>query len=238
MKDLKCIKACLVDDDEQLLKYLSRKMSAYDDFEVATYTHIQDKRIYNQFYDVYFLDVDMEIEKAGFILAKKIYAYHPHALFVFVSNHENLVYESFHYHAIFFLRKSEIEKELKKIMDSVKTRVVKQNKTYIHQNDYALHNIPYQSILQFRKESNTLYTITQNAGCYRERKSLSTLLVELQVEEQPFYLVNQSEIVNLMFVKEVHQTYLTLRNNDRIDISRRRKKGFQNAYLMYLQSKK
>lgn len=80
----------------------------------------------NKQYDVYFLDIDMP-SISGFDLAIEVHKYHPEALLVFLTSHEELSMDGYQYRAFRFISKLRLEAML--------PRTLKELKEYFNQFD-------------------------------------------------------------------------------------------------------
>ena len=68
-----------------------------------------------------FLDLEMP-ECNGFELAEQIYDFNPAIKIIFVSNHENMVFDSYEYAPLWFVRKSFMERDMLKLFKSILRR--------------------------------------------------------------------------------------------------------------------
>lgn len=71
--------------------------------------------------DLYFLDIDMP-EINGMEVADRILTKNPHSDIIFISNHEEMVFESFRYMPLRFIRKEKMNQELKEALHAFLTK--------------------------------------------------------------------------------------------------------------------
>lgn len=116
----------ICDDDEIFLSRLEKQIRAelqqlnvvgkivsYTDSEKLLETKLHQTEI--------FLDIDMP-EVTGMELAAKLEEQNPQAIVIFISNHEEAVFEAIHYKPFRFIRKAYLQAELSEALQSLKNR--------------------------------------------------------------------------------------------------------------------
>jgi DNA-binding LytR/AlgR family response regulator len=200
----------ICDDDKLFLERLSdlitneAKQKQYSIKIYKTDNSIEfAKQIEKNRYDVIILDIEMP-ELNGFDIAD---SYKGKSKIVFVTNHQELVFDSFKYHPYNFIRKDRIEditealSELMRIdcrkMLSI-TETVK--KTYILLED----------IVYINTNKNYVYINCENE-IYKFRITIKDILNKL---DNRFVQINSGEIVNTAYIKRISGRELTVSGSD------------------------
>lgn len=154
--------------------------------------------------DVLFLDIDMPningMEIGQYLIDKGL-----DTILVFVTSHDELVYESFKYQPFGFIRKSHLDKEIYDVINSVSKKLEDKNKSILIKANNEIIRINIDEILYFEAESNYVNLYTK-ASSYRYRETLAQL--EKQLASNGFlrvhkgYLVSQKEVF-LIKAKEI-----------------------------------
>lgn len=114
------IKIAIVDDSIDYIRFIYDKVDKimkdlnYDQYEIKTFTDGIKLIESDTKFDLLLLDIDMPTID-GFNLAKKIsnnIAALDNATIIYISTYDNLVYESFKYSPLRFIRKNRINEEL------------------------------------------------------------------------------------------------------------------------------
>lgn len=181
-------------------------------------------------YDLYILDIDMP-EKSGFELANEVYACYPDAHIVFFTNHEHLVFDTFKLNAFYFVRKPELNKDLRDALQKYIKNLMISRLFYSYKGANGAIDIPYGKILYFEVLKNDLYVNTVN-GVYQERKSMIVLLQE--IEEGLFIPASRNYLVNPHFISEIINRNVILTDGQKIELPRRRVREVMDMYARFL----
>ena len=115
------IRIAVVDDEAVILKRICRIINENltDEKTVYTFNSSVDffSNINNLNFDLVFLDIEIP-EISGFQLAESIRATLPNSTIIFVSNMEHLVFESFRYSPLRFVRKSNLVTDLEEALSA------------------------------------------------------------------------------------------------------------------------
>lgn len=115
----------ICDDDEIFLSRLEKQIRAELQQlnvvgEIVSYTD-SEKLLETKLHqtEIFFLDIDMP-EVTGMELAAKLEEQNPQAIVIFISNHEEAVFEAIHYKPFRFIRKAYLQAELSEALQSLK----------------------------------------------------------------------------------------------------------------------
>lgn len=223
-------KILLVDDNEKDLKKLKEMLIHYFkqqqfQYEMDSYC-VVDHSLLDKNYDIVFLDIDMP-HMNGFNLAKHF----ENSFLIFVTNRDDLVFDSFEYHPFAFIRKFLLEEEIEPILNRLIPQLLKKNQ-YITVQSFGqdiqlrLSNIIY---IESYLHKCIIHTIDKEI-------SLRIKLSDLQdlIHNDMFYSIHQSYYVNWNFVKSVKKHECILNNKEIIPISQRKYKDSLEAYHRFL----
>ena len=149
--------------------------------------------------DILFLDIDMP-GISGMEVAEKLKGERGVPLLVFVTSHDELVYESFQYHPFAFIRKGYFDQEIEK--------VVRDAREYLESLDRRFHfrmsgrdlSLLLSDILYFEADGNYLKIYTKSVG-YRFRSTVSD--VEADLNQYGFVRVHKGFLVNQAAVRMI-----------------------------------
>lgn len=108
----------LCDDEIKILEEISARVKEYlPEAEVVAFSsgRVLLEKIKQASCDILLLDIDMP-ELSGMEVAKQLSELSCKPLLIFVTGHDELVYESFRYHPFGFIRKQFWERELEKVL--------------------------------------------------------------------------------------------------------------------------
>ncbi|MDO4297175.1 MAG: LytTR family DNA-binding domain-containing protein [Lachnospiraceae bacterium] len=150
------------DDEPQILKVISEKIRSYlPDDTVTGLSSGRElmERMAEVHCDILFLDIDMP-DLTGMDIAQQLNAREQKLLLVFVTSHDELVYESLQYHPFGFIRKSCFEKEIRKILDDCQKEMSSRQKHFHFRMAGQDMILPLSDILYFEADGNYLKVFT------------------------------------------------------------------------------
>ncbi|OCN04764.1 hypothetical protein A4S06_10380 [Erysipelotrichaceae bacterium MTC7] len=231
------MKICIVDDDQNQINRLTQYINNHEsflDFDIVEFNDSTDLEILHIRYDLYFLDIDMP-KRTGFQLATLIQKEYPDAIFIFVSAHNEFVYDSFKFNAFYFVRKFSFEADMIDALHLAETKLKKYAKKYeINSVDGEKLIVSFANVLYFEKMINQLLVVLSNGKTYTERKSMKQLLQEVNLDLVGFSLINAGTCVNLKGVLKLVDSEMVMRNGEHLAISRRRFSDVRESYHRYL----
>ena len=183
--------------------------------------------------DALFLDIDMP-EIGGFELAERLKELKHIPLIIFVSSFDNMVYGSFNYSPFGFVRKSNLDYDLKQTMERVISHFNQDEKTITLHTKDGIHNIKISEILYVECKNN-YYTVKETSNAvYTCRGSITS--IDKELEYSYFFKVHAAFIVNIKHVRSFYAKDGCVEMSDgvKIYIGKRRIAAFKKAYLDYL----
>lgn len=221
----------IIDDDLGDLNLISKNIHKQLDL-MGIQVHISQysesvKFPITQSFDLIFLDIDMS-GKTGFDLAKSYKKYHKEVLIVFITNHKELVYDACNIHPFDFIRKENILLEIPIVIEEAISKL----------NDlYPIITFYSNGIAYAINKNDILYceSFNHNTVIHYNDKSLNLYLqltdVIKKINSGNFFRVHRSYYVNMDKVIKLDGITLSLQNNKKIQISRRKKSIVKNFLL-------
>ena len=166
--------------------------------------------------EVLLLDIDMPgisgMEVAAALAQEKV-----HTLIVFVTAHDELVYDSFKYHPFAFVRKKFLEKELKAVLTDCEKQLESRNKNFVFQNASKAVTLAQSDILYFEGQANYLAIHTTSEE-YKMRSTMAA--VEKELEDSDFLRIHKGFLVNLEHIRVLKTEELELDNGTVLPIGK------------------
>lgn len=229
------MKIALIDDDVEFLKIEKQLVEDvfFDYIEIDTYTNanafLSNAKI-NKYFAV-FLDIDMP-EVSGFELASYLRKNNPDDInIVFVSNKEQLVYDSFNYFPVRFIRKEFAKSEIKQTLQTLYEKFQTLNKFISIKVNFDYQKISLNDIYYLESFSHNIKLHTKNdVIIYRDKISNK----EKELENLNFIRTHSGFLVNLKYINCIIKNNVVLDNNVCIPISRSRLETVKSRFQNYL----
>jgi DNA-binding LytR/AlgR family response regulator len=180
--------------------------------------------------EVLLLDIDMPgingMEVAAALTREKV-----STLIVFVTAHDELVYDSFKYHPFAFVRKKFLEEELKTVLSDCEKQLVSRNKNFVFQNASKLVTLSQSDILYFEGQANYL-AIHTTSDEYKMRSTMAG--VEKELEDSDFLRIHKGFLVNLEHIRVLKTEELELDNGTVLPIGKSYSEAAKKSILKYM----
>lgn len=236
------LKIIICDDDREYAEF--EKNTLHSEFlesgvnkelDIEIFTNAKDVVNYKGIKeaDVCFLDIDMG-DESGFELAGKLASMLKQPRIVFVTSHENLVYDAFDYMPVAFLRKRNFIKELKRLIPRLLI-MLELNEEYIvfegHGRKAAIKpkDIHYVNVYDHMLEINC------NVGIVQIRDSLNKYTDKLK--KYGFIELGRSSWVNPEHIIDIKGSEVVL-DGCLMPFSPRKRKQICDKYSEYISRRK
>lgn len=209
----------ICDDEPAILNLISETICSYvPDSSVQTFTSGIElmKQLQMNSCDILFLDIDMPV-LTGMDIAKQLNELDVKPLRVFVTSHDELVYESLQYHPFGFIRKTHLQEEIERILLDCKDEIYSKNKHFCIKTAGQEMKLLLSDILYFEADSNYLKVYTKEM-MYRFRSTLTA--VENTLQKDGFLRVHKGFLVNVDAVKILKKDELELFSGAHIPIGK------------------
>ncbi len=171
--------------------------------------------------DLVFLDLEMPGWN-GFELAGQLHRLDPSIKIIFVSNHENMVFDSYEYAPLWFVRKSSLERDMPKAVQKyfqIAAKVQLRCRTKEGTRELWVY---INEVLYIEGSGHTLSMKLLNKECYQLYGSLKPL--EERFSSHGFVRIHKNYLVNAKYVKEVGNRTVLLADGTELDIGKNRRK--------------
>lgn len=177
---------CIYDDDEKMVEKMSHLvLEIFPDIQIVEDPHVAC--------ELYLLDI--EAPENGIDLAKYIMRMHHEAHIIFVTSHDELIFEALDTFPYYFVRKTELNK-LKYALCKLKEE--NQEICVNIPGSHEKMSLPMHTIIMIEKSGS--YCLIHSTQDYKVRCSLADLKQELH---SCFVQVNQSVIINALKVVDI-----------------------------------
>lgn len=185
-------------------------------------------------FDIIFLDIQIPGEMSGLDLARKIRESNEQVIIVFITNYSNFVYSGYEVNALRYLRKPFTAKQMEECLDIAfrRWRLI-QDKVLTLDVNKEIIIIPHREILYIEVQGHYIKIMNVYGNEYRVRNSIS--VIRNKLPDELFVLCHRSFIVNLMYVRKLTRTSITLINNVEVPIGIKQKANVENKFMAYYQ---
>lgn len=175
----------------------------------------------NQRVDLVFLSIKTPKEK-GFDLAAELCATFPTTKIVFVSNHENMVFDAYEYAPLWFVRKKFIGQDITKALRKFYQNEAKMQIRCKYEGGMRDVLVYINQVLYIECKGHTLWIYTIYGGHHQLYGSLKSL--EQSFCPYGFIRVHKNYMVNAKYVKEIGNRAVRMQDGAELDIGKNRRK--------------
>lgn len=225
------MKIAIVDDEKIILDLVREKVSKIlkqykVDFDICEFTDGKSlmKSYSKQPFDLIFLDIDMP-DFTGIDVAKKLRSHDSSTEIIFVTNKDEMVYETIKYVPFRFIRKSKFDTEIYEALENYFRKKAKNKQVVIFSTENGKKPLSVQDIVYVEVRSHKL-TVHTNSGILEANGNLKD--IELRIAEYGFIRIHQSYLVNYRFIDVIKQKCVVLDNEDVLPLGRGR---YENVKL-------
>lgn len=229
------MKIAICDDDkdfcgieQESIKSIFKKYFENEDCETDVFNEGDELvEAYNKKqYDMLFLDLELG-EKNGFDVAEKIVLINSNVIIIFVTSHDNLVYEAFKFRPLGFIVKSHFEKEFSRMMRKIIEKLI-ESRQVIEVGGRQFYTDGIISISSFQrkiyiKSAKGVIALNDTYNKYVE-----------MLEKYGFIEASKGVLVNMKYINHIEEDVLVMYDKEKIAISRRKKKNITLRYEDFL----
>lgn len=234
------IRIAVVDDEKEVLKFLMQIISdalqkEEAQFEIASFLKAEDLLASHREkpFQIVFADLEMP-EVDGLHLAKKLRKKDDNVLLIFVTSHEELVFQCFQYEVFYFVRKEFLKSELPKVAVSAYQKVWDHvSKLQLKSKD-RLVSVSADDILYFVSANHKVLMHEKDNVQIQVMYTLEKL--EKLLPKGRFIRCHAGYIVNCFYIFSINQNEIVLTTGEQIPLSRHRKKEVKTIFQHYLRS--
>ena len=229
------MKCCVLEDCNrdlnQIISCIQAENNLNDQLSITSYTSASQIDLTTDIFDILLLDIDLP-DKSGIDFANDYIKIYPNTKIIFISSHNELVFDSFKVHPYNFIRKENIDIELNdtllELLDLLK----------MHKKEIVLNNKDNTTIIQ---QSDIIYIESFKHYCYiYTKRTTEPYIIRTNMRQILedlnfcFYRINRSYIINLNEIKQIKNGRVILKNDMEVTLQRGQIKKFQNTYDHFL----
>ena len=237
------ITAAICEDEPAVLDYLHRQLkqeltSDGNDYHFDCFTQGNDllqKIEQGSNYQLFFLDIEMPGIN-GIEVCRRIRSRNENSLVIFISNKEEMVFQTFEVQPFRFIRKNHFHEELPALVQGIQKALARKKGimlTLEEEHSNAVYSINMNDIL-YIEVVGKYCEITTPEQTLTIRYKLSDLAEQLA--GYGFLQPHRSYLVNCRSIFSIENTELVLDNGMRIPLSRKRVKEIKEQFMNFMRS--
>ena len=223
----------ICDDESRMLSDISGFVSeSIKDCKISAFLNGTEliSAISNEKCDILLLDIDMP-QLSGLDIAERISALDEKPLLIFVTGHDELVYDSLRFHPFGFVRKSFLESELAAALKDAVEELSSKDKHFCFRSSDGNVKLPLDDILYFESDGNYIKLFTKKEK-YRFRDTVSSL--ESSLSQNGFVRIHKGFLVNQAAVKVINAEECVLTDNTHLHIGRSYSESAKKQLMRYM----
>lgn len=231
------MKVLMCDDQKEFLLRLEKVLdNILSDMKIAFYliSFTDPEQALN--YMIEYMDIDiifMDIlmgDKNGYEIAKQIKAISPKSKIIFLSSTTAYALKGYSIKATRYLIKPIKQTELSNVLNDVILELQYDNDNFIvEKNDFGIHKLYLKEIMYIEtcKRNTLIHTISGDYISYKSMKEHQSRL------NNNFIRCHSSYIVNMEYIKDYQGYEINLLNNDKVWVSKNRRKEFLHTLTKF-----
>lgn len=180
--------------------------------------------------DVVLLDIDMP-GISGLEVADCMNQHEKKCLLVFVTAHDELVYDSLKFHPFAFVRKNYMEKELPEVLIDCEKELASKEKRFHFRSEGGDYFVSLSDIYYFEAEGNYL-SVHLDKENHRIRSTMT--MVESSLQGDGFLRIHKGFLVNQEHIKTVMSEEILMENGEKLPVGKAYAKDAKNLILKYM----
>lgn len=234
------INIAICDDEQESLHMIQKELYNAADklkIEIETYAYNEGNKVLDLIYnkkgdfDILFLDIDMP-DISGLEVAKKLRQKNSDIILIFISAHEQYVFESIEYNPFRYIRKNRIEKELIQALKAAYQRLEEMQDSYIIvKTEEAEVRVKHSDIMYFETTARKVGIHLKNGEVLLVRKTIKELYKKLNDEN--LIKIHSGCVANVKYIGKYSNHDITLDNGEQLIVSRTRIKNVKMTLMNY-----
>lgn len=223
----------ICDDERRMLQMIAKKVSeCLPESDVRTFSSGAALLacLQTDACDILLLDIDMP-DITGMEIAGQLSLLEKRPLLVFVTSHDELVYDSFCYHPFAFLRKSSFDREIKAALDDCMRELQHRERHFCFRWEGKRVCLLLSEIFYFEAEGNYLMVFSK-MGQYRFRSTITS--VENTLAGCGFIRIHKGFLINQAAVRLLGAKEVELLDGTMLPVGKSYAKTAEEQFLRYL----
>ena len=182
-------------------------------------------------YRLVFLDIDMP-ELNGLEVGEQVKAINPQTDIIYLSQREDLVFDTLKLHPFGFIRKSKIIQDFANVLElfvNTALNTNSENKKITISSKTETISADIDTIMYIEGNRNYQTFYLKDGSTFDARVLMGDL--EVKLKEHGFIRVHKGYLVNFLFIRTIGVNEVTLTNNKILPMSSKRKDGIMEEYL-------
>ena len=182
-------------------------------------------------YRLVFLDIDMP-ELNGLEVGKQVKEINPQTDIIYLSQREDLVFDTLQLHPFGFIRKSKIIQDFSSVLElfvNTALGTTSENKKLSISSKSGTVSADIDQVMYIEGNKNYQTFYLKDGNKFDARILMSEL--EEKLKEHGFIRVHKGYLVNYLFIRQIGHNEVTLTNNKILPISGKRKEEIMEIYL-------
>ncbi len=225
----------ICDDEPQMLSDISKKvLECLPDTDVRLFSSGLDllHSLDTEPCDILLLDIDMP-DITGLEIARHLALGEKRPLLLFVTSHDELVYDSFQYHPFAFLRKSCFDKEIQAALNDCLQEMEHRERHFCFRSEGNRVCLFLSDILYFEAEGNYLKLYSKSEQ-YRFRSTITS--VENTLTDCGFIRIHKGFLINQAAVRLLNSERAELFDGTILPIGKSYTKTAREQFLRYMRT--
>ena len=182
-------------------------------------------------YRLVFLDIDMP-ELNGLEVGEQLKGFNPQTDIIYLSQREDLVFDTLKLHPFGFIRKSKIIQDFASVLElfvntALKTNSENKKITISSKKETISADMDQVMYIEGNKNYQTFYL--KDGGVFDARVLMGDL--EIKLKDHGFIRVHKGYLVNYLYIRQIGTNEVSLTNNKILPLSSKRKDDIMEEYL-------
>ncbi|MCD7750750.1 MAG: LytTR family DNA-binding domain-containing protein [Lachnospiraceae bacterium] len=170
--------------------------------------------------DILILDIDMP-GMSGLELADRLRRENGELLIIFLSNHEEFVFQAIEFAPFRYIRKARLGEEMPlAIRAAAKALKQKEDNQIALHTEGGLRKIQISEILYYEVEKRKIAVHTAGGDCLLAGKTIQEM--QALIPKKSFVMLHRGCVVNADYVKNISDSVVSLDNGEKLIVSRQR----------------
>ena len=182
-------------------------------------------------YRLVFLDIDMP-EINGLEVGKQLKGFNPQTDIIYLSQREDLVFDTLVLHPFGFIRKSKIIQDFASVLElfvNTALNTNSENKKITISSKTGTLGADIDQIMYIEGNKNYQTFYLKDGNVFDARVLMSDL--ENKLKDHGFIRVHKGYLINYLFIRQIGTNEVTLTNNKILPLSSKRKDEIMEKYL-------